>query len=122
MVEGIDGRVYHKRAHRQGRRGQRAPRGRFARGRPSVTHARAVSHGNGRTLLRSSRNRPHASDSRAYGAHRPSRVGDFLYGREDATLPGRFALHSAYLALDWEGTRMVWESPLPAELKALLEG
>ena len=49
-------------------------------------------------------------------------IGDFLYGQEDAALPGRFALHSAYLALDWEGERMVWESPLPAELKALLEG
>ena len=43
-----------------------------------------------------------------------------VYEALDAALPGRFALHSAYLALAWNGERMAWESPLPEELKALL--
>ena len=94
----------------------------LARGKPSVTHARAMEHGNGRTLLRLKLETGRTHQIRVHMAHIGHPVaGDFLYGQEDAALPGRFALHSAYLALDWEGTRMVWESPLPAELKALLE-
>ena len=91
------------------------------RGRPSVTHARAVAHGNGRTLLRLRLETGRTHQIRVHMAHigHPV-VGDFLYGREDAALPGRFALHSAYLALAWNGERMAWESPLPEELKALL--
>ncbi len=49
-------------------------------------------------------------------------VGDFLYGTETDALPGRFALHSAYIALDHpiSGERIVRESPLPEELQRLL--
>ena len=91
------------------------------RGRPSVTHARAVEYGNGRTLLRLRLETGRTHQIRVHMAHIGHPVaGDFLYGREDAALPGRFALHSAYLALDWNGERMAWESPLPEELKALL--
>ena len=94
----------------------------LARGKPSVTHARAVEYGNGRTLLRLRLETGRTHQIRVHMAHIGHPVaGDFLYGQEDAALPGRFALHSAYLALDWEGERMVWESTLPAELKALLE-
>ena len=48
--------------------------------------------------------------------------GDFLYGREDPALPGRFALHSAELAFPTpEGAEVSLTSPLPSALQALLE-
>ena len=50
-------------------------------------------------------------------------AGDFLYGRELAALPGRFALHSAYLRIRHPVTHE-WierESPLPDALRQLLE-
>ena len=81
-----------------------------------------MEHGNGRTLLRLKLETGRTHQIRVHMAHIGHPVaGDFLYGREDAALPGRFALHSAYLALCWDGKRMAWESPLPEELKALLE-
>ncbi|MEA5064491.1 MAG: pseudouridine synthase, partial [Eubacteriales bacterium] len=51
-------------------------------------------------------------------------LGDFLYGTEDARLPGRFALHSAFLSLTHpaSGKRLSFESPLPAALEALMKG
>ena len=50
-------------------------------------------------------------------------TGDFLYGREIPELPGRFALHSAYIALahPLTGERIECSSPLPEELRRLLE-
>lgn len=50
-------------------------------------------------------------------------VGDYLYSREEEELPGRFALHSAYLSLIQPMTleRIEIESPLPAALNKLLE-
>ncbi|MEG0741706.1 MAG: RluA family pseudouridine synthase [Clostridia bacterium] len=49
-------------------------------------------------------------------------VGDFLYGAEDAALPGRFALHSALVAVrhPFTGALIVRESALPPELQALM--
>ncbi|MEG2252894.1 MAG: RluA family pseudouridine synthase, partial [Clostridia bacterium] len=49
-------------------------------------------------------------------------VGDFLYGAEDAALPGRFALHSALVAVHhpFTGALIVRESALPPELQALM--
>lgn len=49
-------------------------------------------------------------------------TGDFLYGTEIETLPGRFALHSAYIALihPLTGRKIECHSPLPPELKGLL--
>lgn len=51
-------------------------------------------------------------------------AGDFLYGREDPRLPGRFALHSTYLRLAHPVTGEVIEriSPLPEALRRLLDG
>ena len=51
-------------------------------------------------------------------------AGDFLYGTELACLPGRFALHSAYVRLRHPvtGEWLERESPLPPALGALLEG
>ena len=50
-------------------------------------------------------------------------VGDFLYGREDARLPGRFALHSTYIRLNHPVTGAIIEarSPLPECLSRILE-
>ena len=50
-------------------------------------------------------------------------AGDFLYGHELAFLPGRFALHSAAIELDQPltGARIRIESPLPDELRILLQ-
>ena len=50
-------------------------------------------------------------------------AGDFLYGTELDALPGRFALHSARIALNHPitGERIERESPLPPELEQLLE-
>ena len=49
-------------------------------------------------------------------------VGDFLYGREEAALPRRTALHAWELSLRHPvtGEALRWTSPLPEELSALL--
>lgn len=49
-------------------------------------------------------------------------TGDFLYGQETDELPGRFALHSARIALNHPitGERIEIESPLPVELRRLM--
>lgn len=48
--------------------------------------------------------------------------GDFLYGREEERLPGRFALHSAYLSFvhPATGETLRFSSPLPDELANLM--
>ena len=96
----------------------------WERGRPAVTHWQALAHGNGRTLLRLrlETGRTHQIRVHASAAGHPL-VGDFLYGTETAELPGRFALHSAYLSLihPVTGERMAWESPMPEILKRLLD-
>ena len=93
----------------------------FARGKPAVTRGYAVAHGGGRTLVRLRLETGRTHQIRVHMAHIGHPVaGDFLYGREEAHLPGRFALHSARLSLVWNGARMTWESPLPAGLAALL--
>ena len=50
-------------------------------------------------------------------------LGDFLYGREDPRLPGRFALHSTRIRLTHPvtGEGIERESPLPEALAILLE-
>ncbi len=49
-------------------------------------------------------------------------LGDFLYGREDPALPGRFALHSHRLALThpMTGENILLESRLPPELERFI--
>ena len=92
-------------------------------GKPAVTHYRAVSSENGRTLvrLRLETGRTHQIRVHMSAIGHPV-AGDFLYGYELAELPGRFALHSAAIELDQPltGKRICIESPLPEELKVLL--
>ena len=49
-------------------------------------------------------------------------VGDYLYGSEDPRLPGRFALHAAYIRFlhPITGKKIALVSPLPEALRALL--
>ena len=93
-------------------------------GKPAVTHYTAVGFGNRRTLVRLRLETGRTHQIRLHLSHTGYPiVGDFLYGTESADLPGRFALHSAYIALDHPltGERIEHESPLPPELKQLLE-
>ena len=93
-------------------------------GKPAVTHYRALSCGNGRTLvrLRLETGRTHQIRVHMAAIGHPV-AGDFLYGHELAFRPGRFALHSAAIELDQPltGARIRIESPLPDELRILLQ-
>lgn len=93
-------------------------------GKPAVTHYTSVGFGSGRSLVRLRLETGRTHQIRLHLSHigHPI-VGDFLYGTETDALPGRFALHSAYIALDHPitGARIEYESPLPPELQRLLE-
>lgn len=92
-------------------------------GKPAVTHYEALSQGGGRTLVRLRLETGRTHQIRVHMAHLGHPVtGDFLYGRETDALPGRFALHSARIALDHPitGARIDLASPLPPELRRLL--
>ena len=92
-------------------------------GKPAVTHYRALSCSNGRTLveLQLETGRTHQIRVHMAAIGHPV-AGDFLYGNELASLPERFALHSCAIELDQPltGERICIESPLPDELKGLL--
>ena len=96
----------------------------FECGKPAVTHYAAVAHGNGRTLVRLRLETGRTHQIRVHLSHLGFPIaGDFLYGTELDALPGRFALHSARIALNHPitGERIERESPLPPELEHLLE-
>lgn len=91
-------------------------------GRPARTRYRLLERGAGRCLLRlrldTGRTHQIRVHLRAVGC---PVTGDFLYGRECEALPGRFALHSCYLRMESVRHGVIErESPLPAELRALL--
>ncbi len=50
-------------------------------------------------------------------------LGDFLYGREDARLPGRFALHAYRLGFTHpiSGEALAFESALPAQMQEIID-
>jgi 23S rRNA pseudouridine1911/1915/1917 synthase len=93
-------------------------------GKEAVTDYRVVAHGTGRTLVRLRLETVRTHQIRLHLASIGHPIcGDFLYGTELDELPGRFALHSAYLALNHPitGQRIERESPLPYELQQLLQ-
>lgn len=96
----------------------------WANGKPAVTHYTSVGFRQNRTLvrLRLETGRTHQIRLHLSQLGYPI-VGDFLYGTETNALPGRFALHSAYIALNHPitGARIEYESPLPSELNRLFE-
>jgi len=94
-------------------------------GRRAVTHYRIEAVSGGRALLRLRLETGRTHQIRVHLRHVNCPVaGDFLYGREDDALPGRFALHSARVEFiqPVTGARMAFTSPLPPELRALLGG
>ncbi len=89
----------------------------------AVTHYRVEQAGNGRALLRLRLETGRTHQIRAHlRALECPIVGDYLYGAPDPALPGRFALHSCLIrfAHPFTGEIIRRESPLPAELAALL--
>ena len=94
-------------------------------GRPAVTHYETLEAGCGFTLLRVRLETGRTHQIRVHLASRGWPVaGDFLYGSEDDRLPGRFALHSAFLALTHPvtGERLAFSSPAPAAFGRLMAG
>ncbi len=92
-------------------------------GRPSVTHYEVLGQRGGRSLVRLRLDTGRTHQIRVHMAHLGCPVaGDFLYGTELPSLPGRFALHSSELILahPFTGERIHLTSPLPTALKALL--
>ena len=91
----------------------------YERGMRAVTHYRVEQSGDRYSLvrLRLETGRTHQIRVHLHYMRHPV-VGDFLYGHEDARLPGRFALHSTYIRLVQPVTGAVIErtSPLPPEL------
>ena len=96
----------------------------FESGARAVTRYRVIRTGKRYTLvrLRLETGRTHQIRVHLQSLGHPV-VGDFLYGAEDARLPGRFALHSTYIRLVHPIAGGVIEraSPLPAELAALMK-
>ena len=93
-------------------------------GKPAVTHYRAERVGEGCSSVRLRLQTGRTHQIRVHMAHigHPV-VGDFLYGREDSRLPGRFALHSTYIRFSHPITGKAIEavSPLPEELGRLMD-
>lgn len=89
----------------------------------AVTRYRVLRAGDGHSLVRLRLETGRTHQIRVHLSHIGHPVaGDFLYGREDPRLPGRFALHSAYIRLRHPVTGEVVEreSPLPAALAQLM--
>ena len=93
-------------------------------GKPSVTHYEVLRTAGTRALVRLTLGTGRTHQIRVHLSAIGCPVcGDFLYGTELDTLPGRFALHSAFLSLRHPLTDqpLTFESPLPPELAALLD-
>lgn len=91
-------------------------------GKPAATFYETLSTDGRVSLLRLVLSTGRTHQIRVHMAHMGCPVlGDFLYGSEDARLPGRFALHSALLRFEHPHTRQTLEfaAPLPPQLMAL---
>lgn len=94
-------------------------------GKPSRTRYETLRAAGGLSLVRLRLETGRTHQIRVHMAHIGCPVlGDFLYGQEDARLPGRFALHSAHLQLTHPTTGRILrlDAPLPEALAALLAG
>ena len=95
----------------------------FDKGARAVTHYRVEQVGEARSLVRLRLETGRTHQIRVHLSHlgHPI-VGDFLYGAEDARLPGRFALHSTYIRFTHPitGETVEQTSPLPEALRRLL--
>lgn len=95
----------------------------FENGKRAVTHYRAVYTGKKHSLVRLRLETGRTHQIRVHMAHLGHPItGDFLYGKEDMRLPGRFALHSARIRLihPVTGKTIDIEAPLPDELQSIL--
>ena len=96
----------------------------FENGARAVTHYSVVEPGARYSLVRLRLETGRTHQIRVHMAHLGHPIaGDFLYGTEDARLPGRFALHSTYIRLAHPITGAVIErtSALPEVLARLME-
>ena len=96
----------------------------FERGVRAVTHYQVVAPGEKYSLVRLRLETGRTHQIRVHLAHLGHPIaGDFLYGTEDARLPGRFALHSTAIRLvhPITGEAIERTSPLPDALAALME-
>lgn len=92
-------------------------------GQRAVTHYSVEQTAHGRALLRLRLETGRTHQIRVHLSHISCPiVGDYLYGAEHALLPGRFALHSAYLSLTQPitGERIEISEPPPPCFDALL--
>lgn len=92
-------------------------------GAPARTHYQVLKTGGGRSLVRLRLDTGRTHQIRVHMAWLGCPLtGDFLYGRELAALPQRFALHASSIRLvqPITGEEIALASPLPAELAQLL--
>ena len=92
-------------------------------GQHAVTHYRVEKTCAGRSLVRLRLETGRTHQIRVHLSHIGCPIaGDYLYGSELEQLPGRFALHSAYLSLlhPITGERIALSEPLPSALSMLL--
>ena len=93
-------------------------------GQQAATRYRVVKTVGGRALVELELETGRTHQIRVHMAHLGCPLtGDFLYGREDKSLIGRPALHSAELFLTHPITEkpMHWQVPLPGDIAALME-
>ncbi|MBQ7786342.1 MAG: RluA family pseudouridine synthase [Clostridia bacterium] len=93
-------------------------------GQHAMTHYRVVQTCGSRALIRLRLETGRTHQIRVHLAHIGCPIaGDYLYGTELEQLPGRFALHSAFISLRQPitGEMIRLEEPLPAALGALLD-
>ena len=94
-------------------------------GREAITRYRVLRSAGGKSLIevRPKTGRTHQIRVHFAAIGHPI-IGDALYGTADARLAGRHFLHAARLGFEHPSTgeRVAFESPLPSELRAVLEG
>ena len=93
-------------------------------GKPSVTHYETLHAGESRSLVKLRLETGRTHQIRVHMQHMGCPVlGDFLYGRESAELPGRIALHSFHMECLHPVTneRLSLTAPLPKDVAKLMK-